>query len=343
MSLSWTCLAKLLFLHLFGAGAISVTAPQRGRVANDEMARASRNGAGGAKAGLKEWPDFPVEPTEIILGNMPGGTHPKKVMFKGFNHAFVRKKVLSGSTEGIMMEAMANNMYDAVGVQVPRCRYYAPVPKMNNTAYMLCHWIEGLAPVKTFTDAVKRKATQHFVLDALMQNYDAGGMVSMESARGNLCENSKGELVRVDTGGSLAVTGVGEWKPTEYDCDKRLDKRVTTWSPEPFALWDLRLWTELYHIYPNLSGSRVEEQATWVIQKKNKLLKAMDDFDQNDVMKKVKETFQARMSCLEKIVQERAELLNLNASEAKLLGWHMPARICEGVRQLCAGLHSGES
>lgn len=327
----------VIFLDMIYAGAMSVSVLRRERVVDDiDSSSGHLLREAVSRGSLREegWPDLPVERDEREIESLHGGTHPRKVIFKGLNHTFVRKKVLSGSTEAIAMEALANKLYRAVGVEAPQCRYYAPTPQVNNTAYMLCRFISGLHPVFKFSEKVRDEASKNFVLDALIQNYDAGGVIKMHTPRGNLCTNGKGDLVRIDTGGSLAALGIGDWKPTMYNCSRSLEDRAMTWSWEPFSLWDLRQFSELYH----LPGSKVAVQATWVLQKKDMLLKAIDDF--NDPVKaRAKDTFEARLNCLEKIVMEKSSLLFLNSTEAADMGRYLPVRICEGVRNLCKGLY----
>jgi len=221
-----------------------------------------------------------------------------------------------------MMEALVDDLYAVAGVKAPRCRYYPETPTVTK-AYILCGFIDGLKPVYDMDRPMLYHASANFVLDALLANYDLWGR------RGNLGQDKDGKLVRVDNGGSLAATGLGEWKRTVYNCTASPSERRETWSREPFSLWDMR--SSGGEVYAHVTVHDIQGEAISILRKKASLLKAVDDFNSTVATKKVKRTLQARLDCLSRIVKRNVDLLGQVSKTDTTLA----KEVCEGVRALC--------
>jgi len=161
----------------FVAGLAPRRQPTPTRVEIHSSGAVSQVGAVGASSEDEVWPKAAVAKDEVELGMLKGGTRPMKV--KIGSNMFVRKKVLEGDSQAIMMEALANELYRAAQVKSESCRYYpavaAPADTVKKpTAYMLCRFIDGLQPVMSFTAEVKQVISKNFVLDAAFGNYDVG-------------------------------------------------------------------------------------------------------------------------------------------------------------------------
>lgn len=268
-------------------------------------------------------------PEKVLFPSLPGGSN-----------TFVRKKALDGETESIAMEALTNMLYVAVGVRAVPCRYYPPV-EVGGKAYILCRFIEGLTNVRHFDGnvPVKREAAAHYVLDALLQNYDLGGLRIVQGhsmARGNLAVDSAGNLIRVDNGGSLAARGVGGWKQSDYDCGANHLKRMQMWSKEPFSIWDLRLFSSLYPLIPQ---DELVRQSRALLSLKKVLLDTVDSFNHTLAIARVRGTLEARLTCLERILEKRPDLLETWHFQHR--GVSLPRDICDGVRAVCSDMLAG--
>merc|ERR1719183_2058021 len=204
---------------------------------------------------------------------------------------------------------------------------------------MLCRYMDYFKPVFSFTRIVKQAASEHLVLDAALGNYDVGGENgdghNGRIPRGNVGWDRNNQLVRLDNGGSLAADGLGQWKPTKYQCKERLNDRITTWSPEPFQLWDFRKFSDVYN---TLSRNEIVAQVTTLMGMKKELLAAVENFG-NDVSKeRVLATLRTRVECLGRISKDRPDLFDAKHLQAANYYSELPADVCDGVRSLCADL-----
>lgn len=294
-----------------------------------------RQEAAPATEEILEWPATAMVKGEVNLGLLKGGTQPYKI--KIGSTVFVRKKSLKGGQpQAIMMEALTNHLYDAVHVGSEQCRFYPATSGSKN--YMLCRWIDGLKPVFSFTAEVKKTVSQFFVLDAVFGNYDVGGTTGDNRhriPRGNVGWDKDHHLIRIDNGGALAADALGAWKPTQFDCKKHILDRITTWAPEPFQLWDFRIYSD---IYDRLSQEEIVAQARRVLAMKTDLLAAVDSFGNMEASEKVKDTLVKRLACLERISNSRADLLHPKHLQASKFYNEIPKEICEGVHALCKDL-----
>eukprot|EP00440_Ansanella_granifera_P027256 gb/GFBE01029606.1/.p1 GENE.gb/GFBE01029606.1/~~gb/GFBE01029606.1/.p1 ORF type:complete len:310 (+),score=68.30 gb/GFBE01029606.1/:1-930(+) len=262
---------------------------------------------------VEEWPSKEQVMSAEVLKTLKGGTHPALVNISGTQ--YVRKSDPRGDDIGIALETLASSIYAQMGTPAPDCHFYFD----TQPAYQLCRFIPGLTPLVSFDDAVKSQVKRHFVLDALIQNYDLSGNL------GNIALDGDGTAIRIDNGGALSVFALGGWKFVHYDCAAQLRFRIKTWSLEPFTLWDFQSNTFLYG---NMSADEIIEQSREVIAKKDSILSVFSEQFQDE-----RRHLEARIDCLNAIIESQP-LMDLTAAPETLQNG-LPKNICEGVRSQC--------
>jgi len=114
------------------------------------------------------------------------------------------------SSEHIKEESQADNLYKAMGANVPNHRLY----NQNGKTYKLAEHIEG-KPLSSLTGSelgkVHKQLQKHFVADALMANWDVIGMDA-----DNIIVDKKGKVYRIDNGGSLRYRAQGSPKGAAF-------------------------------------------------------------------------------------------------------------------------------
>lgn len=276
--------------------------------------------------------------------DLPGSTQPQRVRFQ--EGSFVRKMILQGSDfSSIMMEALASDLYAAAGVKAPACLYY-PCNHPKDCSISLCRWIDGLQMLgRNLSAEVRAQVSQHFVLDALLQNYDMHSMTNTS----NIALDRRGEVVRVDNGGSLAADALGNWKPSKYRCNAHVSDRQRTWSKEPFSLWDWRIISNFYTgTYTNLLPEDLISQVHAVLGMRDALLAAVDNFvaksapgmeeAQREATRQLKQTLMVRIGCLQRVADRRPDLLSARHTDNASCITALPDDVCEGVRSECHDL-----
>jgi len=275
---------------------------------------------------------------------LPGSTKPKRIHLQ--QGAFVRRMVLQGEDfSAIMMDALASDLYAAAGVRVPACRYY-PCRHPKECSISLCRWMDGLQMLgKNLSAEVRTQVSQHFVLDALLQNYDMHSMTNVS----NIALDEKGQVVRVDNGGSLAADALGNWKATDYHCSAHVSYRQKTWSKEPFSLWDWRIISNFYSgTYVDLVAKDLMSQVHRVVGMQDTLLATIDKFitnaapgmkgAQHEAARELKHTLRSRIACLERVAKRRPDLLSARHTTSASCIAALPNDVCEGVRSECRDL-----
>eukprot|EP00747_Dinoflagellata_sp_TGD_P210583 gnl/TRDRNA2_/TRDRNA2_83845_c0_seq1.p1 gnl/TRDRNA2_/TRDRNA2_83845_c0~~gnl/TRDRNA2_/TRDRNA2_83845_c0_seq1.p1 ORF type:complete len:441 (+),score=67.86 gnl/TRDRNA2_/TRDRNA2_83845_c0_seq1:3-1325(+) len=261
-------------------------------------------------------------PVRLVL---KGGTKPVQVEIRG--ELFVRKTNADGTDNGV--ESLANELYTVAGVPAAHCRYYPTTP-----AHTLCRWmdnVEPLPPCQILGPAVRLQIREHFVFDALLQNYDilGGGRKG-----GNIVLDQQGRAIRLDNGGSLSISAMGKRKHTKYDCNgtrgSNLQFRIKTWSLEPFALWDF----QVNSLYQGIRAEDIVQQAKDIFLKQEELLALVPGKLENE-----RWYLWSRMSCLRKVVESfevtgRPRLV-VNVEELIHKPDELPQDICTSVRTIC--------
>lgn len=318
-------------------GAVSVSAAD----ANALPLGATTSGPSGAH--VQSWPLL----SEVLnkranLTHLVGTWQPAKIFLD--EGAFFRKQYSASEAwklrpvadpSSIAMEALASDMYRVAGVRVPTCRYYES-EKAKSLPLILCRWMDNLKMPPSLADRhvaapIQQELSEHFVLDALLQNYDL-------FSRGNRLIDQEGHIVRVDNGGSLAANAFGSWKATEYKCNDTLYKRQQAWSAEPFSLWDWRITSNFwFRMYAELSVDALVSQVKNIVNMKDALLKAVDQYNLQAAAR-VKPILRARIECLDRIAKHRPDLLDPSHTRDRKTVTELPREVCEGVRMECRDL-----
>lgn len=146
-----------------------------------------------------------------------------------------KKYVLKrGASEGhIREEALADNLYGAMGIGVPEGRLY----ESSEGPVKVAVYLENAKPLYSVYDQadeiekqrLREEISKGFVMDALISNFDVIG-----SDMDNILVGDDGEVYRVDNGGSLRYRAMGKFK------NDTTDKTRKRWNASPIALWTLR-------------------------------------------------------------------------------------------------------
>eukprot|EP00747_Dinoflagellata_sp_TGD_P178593 gnl/TRDRNA2_/TRDRNA2_27788_c0_seq1.p1 gnl/TRDRNA2_/TRDRNA2_27788_c0~~gnl/TRDRNA2_/TRDRNA2_27788_c0_seq1.p1 ORF type:complete len:530 (+),score=73.77 gnl/TRDRNA2_/TRDRNA2_27788_c0_seq1:110-1699(+) len=264
------------------------------------------------------------------LEQLNGGTQPVKIEIDG---ALYVRKSLGGDLQQAAMEELVNKLYSVVGVPAPNCRLYIPPPAyVFNSTYLLCQWLQDIRPLElsevNASQPLKEKLAQHYVLDAVLGNYDLG------RNDGNIGIDAKGNVVRIDNGGALAVRANGGWKVTEYECFRAREWRVRTWPTLPYTVWDMRKGLSNYvledkvDVYAGLTAQDIQKQAYEVKAKEEDML---DSISEN--CPAIKEYLHSRIECMSRLADQTPDIFEIDAEEENL-----QETICSGVASICGDL-----
>ena len=214
-------------------------------------------------------------------GTTLGGSTGAKLMVDKDGNRYVVKR--GASREHIASEAMTYDLYRAAGVPVPQTSFQ----ESNSGPVLVSRFIEGRTlgslSGKELDDAIT-KINKHFVVDALLGNWDAIGM-----GRDNILIGKNGVPYRIDVGGSLVFRAQGALKP------------FTTQAGE---IDTLRTSRDGAPIFGKLSDKQVADQIMALHQRASARLKAHEDPPANaDESTKAEKMFSV------------AERLRLNYSE----------------------------
>ena len=187
-------------------------------------------------------------------GTTLGGSTGAKLMVDKDGNRYVVKR--GASREHIASEAMTYDLYRAAGVPVPQTSFQ----ETNSGPVLVSRFIEGRTlgslSGKELDDAIT-KINKHFVVDALLGNWDAIGM-----GRDNILIGKNGVPYRIDVGGSLVFRAQGALKP------------FTTQAGE---IDTLRTSRDGAPIFGKLSDKQVADQIMALHQRASARLKAHED------------------------------------------------------------------
>ena len=187
-------------------------------------------------------------------GTTLGGSTGAKLMVDKDGNRYVVKR--GASPEHIASEAMTYDLYRAAGVPVPQTSFQETL----SGPVLVSRFIEGrtLGSLrgKELDDAIT-KINKHFVVDALLGNWDAIGM-----GRDNIIIGKNGVPYRIDVGGSLVFRAQGALKP------------FTTQAGE---IDTLRTSRDGAPIFGKLSDKQVADQIMALHQRASARLKAHED------------------------------------------------------------------
>lgn len=167
---------------------------------------------------------FPPDPEKLAVVKQLGGSTGAELVKDAEGNLFVRKR--GNSAAHVREEILADELYRALGVDVPEARLYeAPGGPVK-----LARFLEGKQWGEWFgtATAAQKKAAlaeiqKGFGADALLGNWDVMGLGS-----DNVLVDKAGKVWRIDNGGSLRFRAQGAAKTAEQ------------WNKHPTELWSLR-------------------------------------------------------------------------------------------------------
>lgn len=164
---------------------------------------------------------FPIDPTALKVVRGLGGSTGASLVEDQAGNRFVLKK--GNSPEHVREEFAAEQVYRAAGIKVPDSHLYEDA---TGQPIKLSRFVEG----KTYDQldatakaAANRKIAKGYATDALLGNWDVVG------ANGdNVLMDDKGEVWRIDVGGSMRMRAQGAAKIGK------------DWNAYPTELWSLK-------------------------------------------------------------------------------------------------------
>lgn len=169
--------------------------------------------------GSSEWPDL----DELAVVKSLGGSTGAELVKDSEGRLFVRKH--GKNAAHLREEALADQLYTKLGVPVPKSQLF----ETKTGPVKLAQFIEGKTLQEFLASAspAKKKAAlaaaaEHFGADALLGNWDVGGL-NLD----NLLVDAQGKVWRIDNGGALRFRAQGAPKGE-------------AWNQFPTELWTLR-------------------------------------------------------------------------------------------------------
>lgn len=167
--------------------------------------------------------EFPATLEGLKVVKKLGGSTGAELVEDAAGNRFVRKH--GASADHLREEALADELYRALGANVPEAKLY----ETQGGPVKLARFVEGdtlasyLAKAKPAQiDALKAALGEHFHADVLLGNWDVIGL-----AKDNVLVDASGVPWRIDNGGSLRFRAMGGAKNAD-------------WNEFPDELWTLR-------------------------------------------------------------------------------------------------------
>lgn len=321
-------------------GGVAPRAPEAAGTMQPQLEHGQRNES-------MPWPTVKEFRNLRPVEKLDGITQPWKVEWdRGRDQepvSFVRK-------EADVTEAMANRIYEIYGVPAQQCKMYKLAKEKREGMYkwwMLCRWLrlaKTFSPSQLKSDyAVINELDQHYLLDAVLQNYDLAGWY------GNVGKLVDGPVVRIDNGGSLTVRASKLPKQRAIDSSMNWEKRIKAFSPYPFDIWNFRRYFAWYHagyVPENTDprGKALKElsgQVEKIASKKEEVLEMiMREFAEGfpDEAEEISEILASRISCLAELSKRTdswpvQQMENLVGTDEIL--FPLPEPVIRGVKQIC--------
>lgn len=231
----------------------------------------------------------PDPSTLQTIKHLPGSTHPVQAQDPVTGKQWVVKAPdQGGGGEGhLQNEATADAMYRIMGAPVPGSAFLVSGGK----PYKVAEFLEGAVTLKNWEatattaerEAVYAKLQEHFVMDALLGNWDVAGQTN-----DNIMVMPDGTPVRVDNGGALDWRAMGnkktaaEWSPT-------VDELTTLRDPSKAA-------GKTAQIFAGITQAEIHAQIAAIAAKQDDLVAEL----QKTKPKEVVEVFKKRIAYLEK-------------------------------------------
>lgn len=220
-------------------------------------------------------PGVPNTEEFTFLKTLPGSTHPGLYQDNAAK-MWVVKKEASTSAAHVESETLADNIYRAAGAKVP----FSAMTLMNGERVKVAEFLDGgqqLASVAT--PELFSKARAHFVLDALMGNWDAVG-----TGKNNMLVVA-GDVWRIDNGGALAWRAMGAKKDAKW---------LTPEVQELKSLLNANINPDAAAVYKGLTQGDIHAQIADLLSRRSAIL------DAASADPEVRELLSKRLDWLEK-------------------------------------------
>lgn len=148
------------------------------------------------------------------LGSNEGGWYKDKESGKKYYIKFYK------NPDQARVEFIANAIYEKLGINAVRSQ----LVEMNGKLAIASEAVPGAKDISLEKKKSSSGVRNGFVADAYLANWDVVGYVG-----DNIVQNKDGEMVRIDSGGALTFTGMGEAK--EFPSD-RVDELKNMLRPE---------------------------------------------------------------------------------------------------------------
>lgn len=208
---------------------------------------------------------FPDPSGLIIVKSLPGSTAPKLADDPNTGKQWVLKQG-GGGGEHLKAEATADKLYRLMGASVPGSHF----GESNGKPYKLAEYIEGTSTLATWKQtasaaeiaALHGELKKHFVMDALLANWDVAGL-----GNDNILVKN-GKPIRIDNGGSLMFRAQGSLKSSKDWGAKVLDLK---------GLRDAKKNPNTAEIFKGIKQSEIDDQIAAIVAKKDELVQIVAD------------------------------------------------------------------
>jgi SPP1 gp7 family putative phage head morphogenesis protein len=253
---------------------------------------------------------FPIDlGTLKDIKRLGGSTGARLVEDPLTGEKFVQKQ---GNSPGhLVSEVNADAAYQAGGARVPAMRLYTggsrPVKlaRLVPNAVELGEWLRSASPAEA--ERMKAEISKHFVLDALLGNYDVAGM-----GMDNILVDEQGNPWRIDNGGSLSYRAQGAKKTSAQ------------WGKEVLELKTLRdpkINQNTAKIFAGVTDDMIQAQIADIIERKDAIVSAVGPEERDIVAARIE-----YLRSLLKVQEKKAA-----ASPGRLPGV-FPAKFVEKAR-----------
>lgn len=205
---------------------------------------------------LDDFPTLNDAKNAKTIAVLNGSTNPELVEIDG--KKYVRKK--GGSIEHAKSENLACTLYDALGLNVPKSKFYEDA---DGQFFTLNEYVEGL---RKFSKADQDNIKKGFVADCLMGNWDC-------YINDNTMIDSQGQPLRLDNGGSLMFSATGDLKGNNgrMAFDENVEELNTMMKYNPFT--------------QTISKRELSDQAQEIVTRRDLILSKVED----DVLREILE------------------------------------------------------
>lgn len=171
-----------------------------------------------------------------------------------------------GGPEHLKTEALADSLYRIMGARVPGSKF---ITGADGNPYKVAEYLDGAETLGAWEAkatpaeraAVYSQLHDHFVMDALLGNWDVAGQ-----SNDNIMVLG-GKAIRIDNGGSLDFRAMGT------------KKTAAEWKPEVIELKTLRdpnkAAGRTSQIFAGVTQSQIDDQIVAIVAKRDELLEAV--------------------------------------------------------------------